>query len=139
MRCQLPPKCWTKPCAVRSEKTVIGWIFKKSLGRPALGPTERKMGILPTRSITQVQTHSVYLQDPRIFQTDLGSLDPSYREKLNKPGVFYLFFPVIMQSFPTTTPVRGNCYLKMKSKQGFSSSGLLSAPRMLENIYFFDE
>ena len=28
----------------------------------------------------QVQTHSVYPQDPRIFQTDLGSLDLSYRE-----------------------------------------------------------
>ena len=41
---------------------------------------QEKNGILPTRSIMQVQTHSVYLQDPRIFQTDLGSLDLSYRE-----------------------------------------------------------
>ena len=30
----------------------------------------------------QIQTHSVYLQDPRIFQTDLGSLDLSYRENV---------------------------------------------------------
>ena len=98
-----------------------------------------KMLILPTRSSIQLHAQNVSKHHPRIFQTDLHSLDPSYREKLNKLGVFYLFFPVIMQLFPTMTPVRGNCYLKMKSKQGFSSSGLLSATKIMGNIYFFDE
>ena len=40
------------------------------------------MLILPRRSSIQVHTQYVSLQYPRIFQTDLGSLDPSYRENL---------------------------------------------------------
>ena len=39
-------------------------------------------------------------------------------------------------TFPTVTQVRGNFYLKMTSKQGFESSGLLSANRMLGNLCF---
>ena len=45
-----------------------------------------KMLILPIRSSIQVHTQYVSLKYPRIFQTDLGSLDPSYREKLMKLG-----------------------------------------------------
>ena len=45
-----------------------------------------KMLILPIRSNIQVHTQYVSLKYPRIFQTDLGSLDPSYREKLMKLG-----------------------------------------------------
>ena len=32
-------------------------------------------GNLPQKSSVQVHTQFVYLQDPRIFQTDLGSVD----------------------------------------------------------------
>ena len=51
------PKGWTKPSTVRSEKRAIGWIFKQLLGRPAIRPTKRKIGILPPSSIPS--SHSV--------------------------------------------------------------------------------
>ena len=41
-----------------------------------------KMLIFPRRFNNQVHTQSVFLQYPRIFQTDVGSLDLSYRDKL---------------------------------------------------------
>ena len=41
-----------------------------------------KMLILSTRSSIQVHTQYVSLQYPRIFQTNLGSLDLSYSENL---------------------------------------------------------
>ena len=41
-----------------------------------------KMLVLPTRLNSQVHTQYMSLQYPRIFQTDLGSLDLSYRENL---------------------------------------------------------
>ena len=42
-------------------------------------PAERKMQILPLRPSIQVDTQGVSPQDPRMFQTDLGSLDLSCR------------------------------------------------------------
>lgn len=36
-------KGWSKPSALRCEKTAVGWIFKQLLGCPTLGPTESKM------------------------------------------------------------------------------------------------
>ena len=41
-----------------------------------------KMLVLPTRLNSQVHTQYMSLQYPRIFQTDLGSLDLSYRDNL---------------------------------------------------------
>ena len=87
---------WTKTIAVRSKKTAIGWTFKKKLGRPTLGPTERKMGILPPRSGIQVLTQGMSLQDPIIFQTDLGSQDCSYRGNVMEKTFGYWFaFPCV--------------------------------------------
>ena len=51
--------------------------LSRRLGCPTLGPTKRKMGILPPRSGIQVHTQGVSLQDPTVFQADLGSLDLS--------------------------------------------------------------
>ena len=69
-----------------------------------------KMLILLTTSSIQVQTQYVSLQNPRIFQTDLGSLDLFYKENVRNLSVFAcLFFSVSRQSFPTVTHVRGNC------------------------------
>ena len=69
-----------------------------------------KMLILPARFSIQVHTQCVSLQYPRIFQTDLGSLDLFYRESVRNLSFFAcLFFPVSRQSFPTVTHVRGNC------------------------------
>ena len=45
------------------------------------GTNREEMLILPSLN-SQVHTQYVSLQYPRIFQTDLGSLDLSYRDKL---------------------------------------------------------
>ena len=79
--CFRNPKVWSKAITVRSKNSkAIGWIFKELLGPAALGATEGKARILPPRSSVQLPTHGVSPQDPRTFQTDLGSLDLSYRE-----------------------------------------------------------
>ena len=97
------------------------------------------MLILPRRSSIQVHTQYVSLQYPRIFQPDLGSLDPSYRENLMEQTFdVCLLFPVSVGVLPTVTQVRGNFYLKMTSKQGFLSSPSLSANRVLWNLCSFD-
>lgn len=58
-----------------SEVRNSNWMDFQAVARPnSFRAHSEKMGISPTRSIMQVQTHSVYPQDPRIFQTDLGSL-----------------------------------------------------------------
>ena len=91
---------WTKTIAVRNKKITIGWTFKKKLGCPTLGPTERKVGILPWSSI-QVHTQGVSLQDPKIFQTDLDSLDLSYRGNVMEKTFGYWFaFPCEGGSLP---------------------------------------
>ena len=78
----------------RSKKTAIGWFFKQLLGHAALGPTKRKVGILPPRPSIQVHTQGVSPQNPRIFQTDLGSRDLSYRENMMELMFGYWFaFP----------------------------------------------
>ena len=75
-------KGWSKASVVSTDKTAIGLIFKQLLGQTSLRPTKRKMQILPSRFDIQVNTHGVSLQFPRNLQTDLGSLDLCYREKV---------------------------------------------------------
>ena len=54
------------------------------------------MGILPQRSGIQVHTQGVSLQDPIIFQTDLGSQDCSYRGNMMEKTFGYWFaFPCV--------------------------------------------
>ena len=72
----------TKAITVTIKKTTIGWTFKQLLSHIILGPAERKMRILPTNSSIQFHTQDVSPQYPRIFQTDLGSLDLSCRENM---------------------------------------------------------
>ena len=73
--CFRNPKVWSKAIAVKSKNTTIGWIFKELLGPTTLGATEGKVQILPPRSRIQLPMQGVSPQDPRTFQTDLGSLD----------------------------------------------------------------
>ena len=95
-----------------------------------------KMLSLPRRSSIQVHTQYVSLEYPRISQTDLGSLDPSYRENSMEQTFWCLFaYPCECGGFPYCNTVRGNFYLKITSKQEFLSSVLLSAHRMLENHF----
>ena len=133
-------KGWSKDNVVRSEKTAIGWIFKLLQGQTTLGPSERKMGILPPRSVMQVQTDGVYPQDPRIFQTDLGSLDLSYREIVMEQ-TFGCWFASLFESraLPYGVSLRGICDLKMTSKKALSSSVRLSAHRILGKLSSFVE
>ena len=59
---------------------------------PCLGPIERKMLILSSSSDIQVNTHGVSGQFLRNFQTDLGSLDLSYRENMMEQRLGCLLF-----------------------------------------------
>ena len=62
-----------------------------------------KMLILPTRSSIQVHTQYVFLQYPRIFQTELGSLDLSHSENLMEQTLdVCLLFSVSVGAFPVT-------------------------------------
>ena len=104
------PKGWTKATTVRNEKTAIGWIIKQVLGCTTLGPTEKKMGILPPRSGIQVHTLGVYLQDPSIIQSNLGPLDPSYRKNgLEETFGCWFAFPYECGDLPYSLSLRGNC------------------------------
>lgn len=59
------------------------------------------MQILPPRSSIQVHTQGVSPQDPRIFQTNLGSLDLSYRENvMDRLLHVALTFPVCVGPLP---------------------------------------
>ena len=49
--CFRNPKGWSKASTVRSKKTAIGWIIKQLLGCTTLEPPERRMQILPPRSV----------------------------------------------------------------------------------------
>ena len=113
----------------------------QAVARPHCFKVNReKILMLPTKSSIQVHTQYVSLKYPRIFQTDLGSLDPSYRENLMEQTFWCLFAcPCECGGFPYCNTVRGNCYWKMTCKQGFSSSVLLAAHRMLGKLCFFDK
>ena len=101
---------WSKTNTVRSEKIPVGWIFKQLLGRPSLGFTERKLQILPPRSGIQVHTQGVSPHFPRNFQTDLGSLDLSYREIVMEQ-TFGCWFVSFFESgeLPYGVSLRGIC------------------------------
>ena len=63
----------------RQKKIVF---FRDAASLHPFRANRKKVQILPTRSIIQVHTWYASLQYPGIFQTDLRSLDLSYREKL---------------------------------------------------------
>ena len=115
-------KGWSKPSALRCEKTAVGCIFKQLLGCPALGPTDNKMQILPSKSIIQVNTHGVTPQFPRNFHRDLCSLDLSYRENLMEQMFGCWFsFSFDCEALPYGHSLRGICNWKMTCKQALSS------------------
>ena len=93
----------TKAIIVTIKKTAIGWTFKQLLSHIILGPAERKRQILPTKSGIQFHTQDVSPQYPRIFQTDLGSLDLSYRENMMEQTLGCLLFHESVGVFPKVT------------------------------------
>ena len=81
------PMFLTKAIAVKVQKQ--HWIDFQAVAKPQLSRVNQEtMLILSSRCNIQVHTQYVSLQYPRIFKTDLGSLDPSYRENLLELGVF---------------------------------------------------
>ena len=73
------PKVDQRYCCHKQENS--NWVDFRATARWHLFRANReKMLSLPRRSSIQVHTQYVSLEYPRIFQTDLGSLDPSYRE-----------------------------------------------------------
>ena len=133
------PMFLTKAIAVKVQKQ--HWIDFQAVAKPQLSRVNQEtMLILSSRCNIQVHTQYVSLQYPRIFKTDLGSLDPSYRENLMEQTFGCLFaFPSECGCLPYGDIVRGNCYWKMTYEQAFSSSVLLSAHRMLGKLCSFDE
>ena len=96
--------------------------LQKLLGCTSLGSPNRKMWILASRPCIQFESQGVSLQDPRIFQKDLGSLDLSYRKKTwwNRPMDMnvVLIFPVNMGTKPSQhSRHQGTCHWKMTFKQ----------------------
>ena len=73
------PKVWPKLSLI-IKKRAIGWIFRQLLRLHSFSSNQQKMLILPTSSRMQIHTQYVSWQYPRIFQTDRGLLDLSYRE-----------------------------------------------------------
>ena len=63
------------------KKRQIGWIFKLLLCCTPPGPTRAKQVPVAPRSGMQVHTPGVIPSKPRIFLTDLGSLELSSRGK----------------------------------------------------------
>ena len=72
---------WSKMITVRSEKILVGWIFKQLLCLTTFRHTKNKMQNLLSWSDIQVDTHGVSDISMK-FQTDLGSLDLSNRKNL---------------------------------------------------------
>ena len=64
--------------SVRRKQTAAGWIFKQLLSHIPLGLPRSRRRILSSRPGNQVDVQGVSPQDPRTFQTHLGSLDLSY-------------------------------------------------------------
>ena len=74
-------------------------------------PAERKMQILPLRPSIQVDTQGVSPQDPRMFQTDLGSLDLSCRGNMMEQMFGCCFdFPCECGTPPYGQGLRGHCH-----------------------------
>ena len=73
-------------------------------------PHKERNGTLETKVGINVNTHGVSPQDPRIFQTDLGSLYLSYRETvMEQPFGCWLAFPCECWDLPNSLSLRGNC------------------------------
>ena len=102
--CFTNAKAWSRASTVINKQVTIGWIFKQLLACITLGLPKKNMWILTPRSSNQVDTQGVSPQDQRIFQTDLGFLDHSYREYLMKQTFECCFaFPVSVGSFLPVT------------------------------------
>ena len=56
--------------------------YQAAAGPHPFSTNTEKMLILPTRFNNQVHSQYVPLCSPKIFQTDLGSLDLSYRDNV---------------------------------------------------------
>ena len=139
LACFRNPKGWTKAIAVQSKKTAIGWIFKQVLGRTVLGPTGRKMWIVPPVPVSgftfRMWSHSVHdFPDRPMFS---GSL---LETKCDATEVWCWFaFPCECRDLPYDHTVRGNSYWKNNSKQVFWTSEWLSAHGMLGNLCSFEK
>ena len=130
--CCRNPKGLTKDIAVTSKKTAIGWIFRQLLFCTILGPTERKCWFLANK-VQDPASHSVCVRAVSKHFPDRPRITGSFlQRKLDGTDILMLFAcPCECGGFPYCNIVRGNFYLKMTSKQGFTSSLLLSAYRML--------
>lgn len=111
---QKPQRVKSKANAVRSKKKIaVGLIFKQLLGLTALGPTEKKLEFYCIRY--PCWPHGVSLQFPRNFQTDLHSLDLSYR-KSDRLDVWIIgFLPLWVWVFC------GQASLKLRLKNDFQT------------------
>ena len=78
--------------------------FQATAKTAPFGAHRQKNGNLETKTGIQVDTHGVSAQDPRIFRTDLGSLNLSYRETvMDRHLDDGLPFPVSVGSFPSVS------------------------------------
>ena len=137
--CVINPKGWSKASSVRHKKTEIVWIYKKLLGCTSLGSPNRKMWILAPRPCIQFESQGVSLQDPRIFQKDLGSLDFSYRKKHNGTDLwiwmlFWFSLWIWEPNPPNIHGIRG-----LATEKWPSSSVWFSACRILGKFFSFKE
>ena len=137
LACFRNPKGWTKAIAVQSKKTAIGWIFKQVLGRTVLGPTGRKMWIVPPVPVSgftfRMWSHSVHdFPDRPMFS---GSL---LETKCDATEVWML---VCLSQWVWGPSLRLHCQGKLLLKNDlqrvFSSSVWLSAQRMQGKVCFF--
>ena len=119
--CLRYPKARSKVSSVRRRKTAMGWIFNQLLGHTALGLPRREMRSLAPRPGIQGHAEGVFPQDPRMFQTDLGSLAvarphcfrrPQEKQAPCGPLVWYAdshtdCVPVGAKTFPDRTRLTG--------------------------------
>ena len=72
-------------------------------------PSREENANLPTKSSIQFHTQDVSPQYPRISQTDLGSLDLSYRENtMEQMFGCWFAFPCEYGALPYSRILRGN-------------------------------
>ena len=80
------------------------------------------MCIFPSRSVIQVHTQGVFPQDSRIFQTDLDSLEPSYRENVMEQTFTWSFAdPCDSGVFHMVTPSGETVIIKWPASKGFQA------------------
>ena len=100
---------------------------------------QEEYGIFATSSSINVNTQFVYPQNLELVQTDLGSVDHSYRENVMEQ-TFGFWFPFPMSGRPSLwSQSQGKLRLKITSKKTLSSSVRLSAHRTLGKLSSFVE